>query len=85
MEAENGTEMGGDVNVELKSQWRPSLTRKESILNYLLMGQSGLYTKVNEESDQEDRIKKISDLTEEDRILAGNKWAGVKTAAACLG
>jgi len=31
-------------------------------------------------SDQE-----ISDLSEEGRILAGNKSAGVKTAAACLG
>jgi len=49
------------------------------------MGKRGLYTKVNEESDQEDQIKKISDLTEEDRILAGNERAGVKTAAACLG
>jgi len=33
MEAENGTEMGGDVNVELKSELRPSQSRKESILN----------------------------------------------------
>jgi len=37
MEAENGTETGGNVNIELKSQWRPSQSRKESILNYLLM------------------------------------------------
>jgi len=71
----NGAETGRDVNVELKSQGRPSQSRKESILNYLLMGKRGLYTKVMEGSDQEDRIKKISDLLEEGRILA----------AACLG
>jgi len=53
MEAENGTETGGDVNVELKFQWRPSQSRKESILNCLLMGNRGLYTKVKEGSDQE--------------------------------
>jgi len=35
MEVEIGTETGGDVNVELKSQWRPSQSRKESILNCL--------------------------------------------------
>jgi len=28
MKAENGTKMGGDVSVELKSQWRPSQSRK---------------------------------------------------------
>jgi len=38
MEWENKTEMGGDVNIELKSQWRPSQSRKESILNCLFMG-----------------------------------------------
>jgi len=37
MEVENGTETGGDANVEQKSQWRPSQSRKESILNCLLM------------------------------------------------
>jgi len=37
------------------------------------MGKRGLYTKVKEGSDQEDRISKISDLLEEGRILAGNK------------
>jgi len=58
MEAENGTEMGGDVNVELKSQWRPSQSRKKSILNCLLMGNRGLYTKVKERSDQGDLIRK---------------------------
>jgi len=36
MEVENG--MGGEVNVELKSQWRPSQSRKESILNCSFMG-----------------------------------------------
>jgi len=33
-----GTETGGDMIVELKSQWRPSKSRKESILNCLLRG-----------------------------------------------
>jgi len=37
------------------------------------MGKRGLYTKVKEGLDQEDRIKKMSDLLEEGRILAGNK------------
>jgi len=35
---QNGTEMGGEVNIELKSQWRPSRSRKYSILNCLFMG-----------------------------------------------
>jgi len=73
------------MNVELKSQKRPSQSRKESILNCLLMGKRVFYTKVKEGWDQEDRIKKISDLLEGGRILAGNKRAGVRTAAACLG
>jgi len=80
MEAENGTEMGRDVNIELKSQRRPSQSRKESILNSLLMGNRDLYTKVKEGSDQE-----ISDFLEEGRILAGNKYVGMRTAAPCLG
>jgi len=46
-------ETGGDVNAELKSQWSPSQSRKESILNYLLMGNRAFYTKVKEGSDQE--------------------------------
>jgi len=38
------------------------------------MGKEKLYIqKVREGSDQKDRIKKISDLSEEGRILAGNK------------
>jgi len=47
MEAEkkNGVEMGGDMNVELKSQWRPSQSRKESILNYLFMGKKSFIYK----------------------------------------
>jgi len=53
MEAENRTETGGDVNVEQKSQWRPSQSREESILNCSLMGKRGLYTKVKDGSDQE--------------------------------
>jgi len=44
------------------------------------MGREALYTQVNAGSDQE-----ISDILEEGRILAGNKYAGVRTAAACLG
>jgi len=44
------------------------------------MGNRGLYTKVKEGLDQE-----ISDLLEECRILTGNKYLGVRTAAACLG
>jgi len=35
--------------------------------------------------DQEDQIKKISDLLEEGKILTGKTVAGVKTVAACLG
>jgi len=35
---DNGAETGGDVIVELKSQCRPSQSRKESILNCLLKG-----------------------------------------------
>jgi len=60
-------------------------SRKESILNCLLMENRGLYTKVCEGLDQEDQIKKISNLLEEGRILVGNKYAGVTTAVACLG
>jgi len=48
------------------------------------MGKRGLYTKVKEGSDRADLIKKISDLLEEGSLLDGNKWAEVKTAAACL-
>jgi len=44
------------------------------------MGNRGLYTKVKEGSDRE-----TSYLFEEGRILAGNKYAGVRTAAACSG
>jgi len=57
------------VIVELKSQFRPSQSRKESILNCLLKGKEMLYIqKIKEGSDQE-----ISDLLEEGRILAGIK------------
>jgi len=45
MKTENGTETGGDVNVELKSQGRPSQSRKESILNCLLMEKRGFIYK----------------------------------------
>jgi len=63
-----GTETGGEVIVELKSQCRPSQSRKEPILNCLLKRRDTLYTKVKEGSDQE-----ISDLSEEGRILKGIK------------
>jgi len=33
-----GTGTGGEVITELKSQWRPFQSRKESILNCLFMG-----------------------------------------------
>jgi len=57
-----GTETGGEVIVELKSQCRPSQSRKESILNCLLKGKRCfIYTKVKEGSDQE-----ISDLSEKE-------------------
>jgi len=67
-------EMGGEVIVELKSQWRPSQSRKESILiTVYSWGREALYTKVKAGSDQE-----ILDLLEEGRILAGNKYCSAK-------
>jgi len=54
----------------------PSQSRKESILNCLLMGNRGLYRKVKEGLDLEDRIKKISDFLEEGKLLAGKKRSG---------
>jgi len=71
--------MGGEVNVELKSYWRPSQSRKESILNCLFMGKRSFIYKSKGGSDQE-----ISDLLEEGRILVGNKYKGVRTAAVNL-
>jgi len=58
-------ETEGDVNVELKSQWRPSQSRKESILNCLFMGERSFIYKSkggigSDRSDQE-----LSDLLEE--------------------
>jgi len=51
---QNGAEMGGEVNVELKSQWIPSQSRKESILRTIYSwGREALFTKVKEGSDQE--------------------------------
>jgi len=41
----NRTETGGEVIVELKSQWRPSQSRKESILNCLFMGKGNFIYK----------------------------------------
>jgi len=71
MKVEIGTEEGGCANIELKSQLRPSQSRKESILNCLLIGSGNLYTKVKEGSDQE-----ISDLSEEGKIMAVNNCSG---------
>jgi len=44
------------------------------------MERGALYTKVKEGSDQEN-----SDLSEEGRLLAGNKRSGSENIAACLG
>jgi len=69
MKAENGTEEGGDANVKLKSWWRPSQSRKESILNCLLIG-SGVFIYKSKgrigsaRSDQE-----MSDLLEEGKSV----------------
>jgi len=71
MKAENRTEMGGDVNVELKSQWRPSQSRKESILNCLLMGNRGFIYKSKGGIGPEGSDQGISNLLEEGRVLAG--------------
>jgi len=68
---EGGTEMGGDVNVELKSQWRPSQLRKESIF----MGKGSFISK----SKGGIRSRNIGPLRRE------IKHAGVRTAVACLG
>jgi len=70
------------------SSWNPVKTfpvKKRINTELFINGKEGLFTKVKEGLDQTELIKKISDLLEEGRILAGNKWAGVKTAAACLG
>jgi len=40
------------------------------------MGNRGLYRKVKEGLDLEDRIKKISDFLEEGKLLAGKKRSG---------
>jgi len=45
-----------------------------------LIGSGGFIYKI-----KEGWLKKILDLLEEGRILAGNKYAGVRTEAACLG
>jgi len=64
----NRAETGGEVIVELKSQWRPSQSRKESILKCLFMGMRSFIYKSKGRirsmwSDQE-----ISDLLDEGRI-----------------
>jgi len=48
MKGENKSEVGGDANVEPKSHWRPSQSRKESILNYFLIGNRGFIYKSKE-------------------------------------
>jgi len=70
---------GGDVNIELKSQWRPSQSRKESILKCLLMRNRRFICKSKGGIRSEGSDQEILDLLEEGRILAG-----VKTATAWL-
>jgi len=71
VKAENVTKKGGDANVELESQCRPSQSWKESILNCLLIGSGGFIYKSkggiwSARSDQE-----ITDLLEEGKIIVG--------------
>jgi len=65
-----------------KSQWRPSQSRKESILNCLLIYNRGFkYTGEIKSGSRKslDRIKKITDLLEE-----GKNGRKDKLTAACL-
>jgi len=66
----DGTRSDSD---ELKSQWRPSQSRKESILNCLLMGRCYLIYTNEWEIGSRWWDREISDLLEEGRILVGNK------------
>jgi len=83
MRYRSGDGRRSDCN-ELKSQWRPSKSRKESILNCLLMGRWCFICKMREISDQGDRIEKYR--TSWKRV---GYWreinAGVKAKATCLG
>jgi len=65
MEVENGTETGGDVNVELKCQQRPSQSRKESILNCLFMGKRSFIYKSKGGIGSDRSNQEISDHLEE--------------------
>jgi len=72
---------GGCANVELKSQRRPSQSRRESILNCLLMANRGFKTKI-----KGDRINTISENIRPLRRGYVEYWreinvGGVKTAA----
>jgi len=71
MEAENGTETGGDVNVELKSKWRPSQSRKESILNCLLVGKRSFIYKSKGGVGSEGSDQEISNFLEEGKSISG--------------
>jgi len=78
--AENGTETGGDANVELKSQ-----SRKESILNCSFMGKRGFTYKSkggirSRLSDQEIYWTFWKGVEYWREI----KYTGVRTASACL-
>jgi len=75
-----GAEMGWDMIVELKSQCRPSQSRKESILNCLLRGKWCFTYK----SKGGIGSRNIGPLGRGWNI-GGNKRAGLKTMAACLG
>jgi len=49
---------------------------KKRINTELFIEVGALLTKVKEGSDKEDQIKKISDLSEEGKILSGNNCSG---------
>jgi len=72
MKAEKGMEEGGYANVKLKSQWRPSQSRKESILNILLEGSGGFIYKSKGGIGSALLDQEITDLLEE----AGNNCSG---------
>jgi len=61
------------VIVELKSQFRPSQSRKESILNFLLKGKRCFLYRNKGGTGSRGSDQEISDLLEEGRILTGIK------------
>jgi len=58
------------VIVELKSQWRPFQSRKESILKCLFMGKGSFIYKSKGGIESERSDQEISDLLEEGSLLA---------------